>query len=471
MKKTKLLITLVLAALCHACAPGGERIESASLVLEHCRVVSMETSEVQAGSSLVIDGDSLVAVGPDGSFELPPGTARIDCEDRYVLPGLTDVHVHLGHPTELLSYLLAGVTTVVNLGGDHVDLFSGDRLSVLGLRDSVEAGELVGPTIYSSGQALDGDPATGPFQQALSSVDEALAAVEEQHAAGFDFIKVYDALDAERHGAIIDRAAELGMAVFGHVPETVGVEGALASGQAVVAHAEEFYPVIEGAEDLESAISKLAQEVARSGVAVIPNGAFVQSLVRQLEDLEQELAQPEVEYLAPAVRVWWEPRYNYYVNRDDPEGFLDQNRRRHAWIRQLVGELHHQEVLLLAGSDAAIPTALPGPSLHRELEELVESGLSNYQALRTATANVQIFMAEHSPGRGVFGTIAVGKRADLVVLEGNPLESLGALEEVTGVVVRGKWWATATLRDLREEKTEAFRTGQASTGRVESGGA
>jgi imidazolonepropionase-like amidohydrolase len=317
---------------------------------------------------------------------------------------------------------------------------------------------LTGPTIYSAGQALDGDPPTGPFQRALASVDEAIAVVEEQHDAGYDFVKVYDALDVERHGAIIDRATELGLAVFGHVPEAIGVEGTLASGQAVVTHAEEFYPAIEKATDLESAIASLANEVRRSGVIVIPNGAFVKGLVLQLENLEQQLSQPGVEYLAPAVRVWWEPRYNYYVNRDNPEGFMSQSRARHAWIRKLVRELDIRGVMLLAGSDASIPVALPGPSLHQELCELVESGLSNYDALRTATVNVEAFMSAHCPERGVFGTITVGRRADLVVLEENPLESLQALGGVTGVVLRGKWFATSTLRDLRDRDTRAFRS-------------
>ena len=254
-KPCAILLALALAVVA-ACAPSTEPIESASLVLENCRVLSMQNAEIQLDSTLVVDGDTLVAVGPNGSFSFPPETPRVDCGDQYVLPGLTDMHVHIGHPTELLSYLLAGVTTVVNLGGDHLDLFSGDRLSVLDLRQAVETKALIGPTLYSTGQALDGDPATGPFQRALPSVDAAIAAVEEQHAAGFDFIKVYDGLDAERHRAIIERATELGLAVFGHVPEAVGVAGTLASGQAVIAHAEEFCPAVEEADSEPSEDSR-----------------------------------------------------------------------------------------------------------------------------------------------------------------------------------------------------------------------
>ncbi len=453
-----LLLGLAVGVVSGSCAPRQVQLESASLVLEGCQVLTMATSEIQSDVSIVIAGDTIAAIGPDGSFDLPADTKRIACEGRYVLPGLTDMHVHIGHRSELSSYLLSGVTSVVNLGGDHVDLFSGERRSILALRDSVAAGQILGPTIYSAGQALDGDPATGPFQRALSSVGAAMAAVEQQYEAGFDFIKVYDALDVDRHRAIIDRANELGLAVFGHIPEAVGVERTLASGQAVVSHAEEFYPAIEETEDLEAAIANLVGQIQRSGVAVIPNGAFVNGLVLQLEDLEAQLSQPQVAYLAPAVRVWWEPKYNYYVNRDDPAGFLNQSRRRHAWIRRLVPALHEQSVPLLAGSDASIPVALPGPALQQELKELAASGLSNYEALRTATANVKSFMSAHRPWRGIFGTIAVGHRADLIMLDDNPLESLEALDALHGVVLRGQWLTRSTLWDLRDRETESFRS-------------
>lgn len=156
--------------------------------------------------------------------------------------------------------------------------------------------------------------------------------------------------------------------------------------------------------------------------------------------------------------MWWEPRYNYYVNRDDPAAFLEQSRRRHAWIRRLVRALHDQDVPLLAGSDASIPVALPRRALHEELQDLVASGLSTYEALRTATANVQSFMSTHRPQRGTFGTIAVGHRADLVVLDGNPIESLDALDAVHGVVLRGTWLTESALLELRERETESFRS-------------
>lgn len=447
---------LTCAVVSSACSAGQSPIESATLVLEDCNLITMRSPEVRSGMTVVVDADTIAAIGSDGSFRVPAGTATVDCEGRYVLPGLTDAHVHLGHRTELLSYLIGGVTTVFNLGGDHLDLFSGDRVSVLALRDSVAAGLLTGPTIYSAGQSLDADPATGPFQRPLSSVEEAEAAVFEQFEAGFDFIKVYDALDTTLHSAIIAASGELGMPVFGHIPEAVGVQSTLVSGQAVITHAEEFYPVVESAPDLDGAIRQLALDIRESEIAVIPNGAFIDGLIRQLEDLDRELARPEVNYLAPAVRVWWDPKYNYYVNRDEPQTFLERNRVVSAWIEQLVGELHAHGVLLLAGSDASIPVALPGPALHEELAALVQAGLTPYEALQAATANIEAFMTAHHPRERGFGTIAVGSRADLVILEADPLDSLDNLEAIVGIVLRGEWREAAQLRILRDQETAAW---------------
>ncbi|NNK49682.1 MAG: hypothetical protein HKP01_12485, partial [Gemmatimonadetes bacterium] len=200
----RLLAGLIAALAClTGCSEAPTRVESASLVLEGCRVITMRSSDVLEGVTIVVNADTIAAMGSDGTLLVPDSVPRLDCKGDFVLPGLTDAHVHIGHPTELISYLLSGVTTVFNLGGDHIDLFSGDRLDVLQLQDSVAAGRYPGPTIYSAGQALDGDPPTGPYQLGLASAEEAAEAVRQQFERGFDFIKVYDGLDETVHTAIV----------------------------------------------------------------------------------------------------------------------------------------------------------------------------------------------------------------------------------------------------------------------------
>ncbi len=416
----------------------------------------MTSDAVLRDHSVVVAGDQILAIEANTPRMLPAGVARIDCAGRYLLPGLTDAHIHLGHPSELLLYLRYGVTTVFNLGGDYLDLFSGDRMDILALRDSVQAGAVPGPTLFTAGQSLDGDPPTGPFQQPLASAADAEAAVAEQHAAGYDFVKVYDSLPPDVHAAIIEAARQQGMAVLGHIPEAVGVDGTLASGQQVIAHAEEFYPAFEAADDVAATIDSLAKAVRAAGVTVMPNTAFIRSLMAQLEDLDAELAHPDVRYLSPRVRVWWEPRYNYYTNRDNAAVFLEQTRAKYRWLLPLVAAMHREGVPLLLGSDAAVPVALPGRAVHDELDDLVAAGLTPFEALQTATSNVSSFAATHLPQHPGFGTLRVGHRADLLLVQANPLDSISNLRMIDGVMARGRWFTPTELTTLLDEAAARF---------------
>ncbi|MDJ0841061.1 MAG: amidohydrolase family protein [Acidobacteriota bacterium] len=441
---------------CNAQVTGTEKA-APTIVLENCRLVTMAADRVLPNHSVVVVGDKIAAIGPSDKITIPADARRIDCAGKYLLPGLTDAHVHIGDETELLSYLRHGVTTVFNLGGDYVDLFNNERLNIIELRDKVLRGELLGPTIFTTGRSLDGDPPTGPFQRRLASVQAATDAVLEQRRAGYDFIKVYDSLSPELHAAIIKTANRVGLAVFGHVPEPVGVRGTLTSGQHVIAHAEEFHPEFEDIADLPGTVKRLAEEVRKSGVYVIPNTAFISAMILQLEDLDAVLARPEVRYLAPRVRIWWEPRYNYYINRDNPEQFLAQVRKKRSWLIPLVRELHQQGVTLLMGSDASIPAALPGLAVHDELDDMVKAGLSPYEAIQTSTTHIETFATRFLAKKTRFGTIQVGRRADLILVSKNPLISVSNLRAIESVMVRGQWVSVKRLTELLKEKTAKFQ--------------
>lgn len=444
-----------------ASAPAGQSdsIErtSATLVFENCSVITMVSNKVLQQHSVVIAEGKVVTIAPTSVVSLPAETPRYDCQERYLLPGLTDTHVHVGDASELLSYLRYGITTVFNLGGDSLDLFTGERLDILALRDAVDEGAAVGARILTSGQALDGDPPTGPFQQSVATEAAAAAAVAEQASAGFDFIKVYDSLSPQLHTAIIAAAAQLDLPVFGHVPEAVGVADTLASGQQVIAHAEEFYPLFEDPSSTQASIQMIVEQARAAQVFVTPNTAFVRGLISQVQNLQQHLDKPDFQFLAPRVRVWWEPRYNYYVNRDNVADFLQQSQTKYAWLLPLVKALHDAGIPLLSGSDASIPVALPGRALHEELADLVAAGLSPYEALQTTTTHVATFAQRHLPHKTAFGLLRVGHRADLIVVEQNPLENIQNLLAVEGVMTAGRWFTAAALGDMLKAQTADWR--------------
>lgn len=454
-----LLVAILGSASVTGIATGQNPDESLppALVITNCQVVSVRDGRVLPEQMVVIERGVISYAGPMQESGYPESARVIDGAGKFVMPGLVDMHVHIGHESELTSYLLHGVTTVCNLGGDYVDLFSDESIDICELRSHVASGAVIGPRIYSAGQALDGDPRTGPFQRALSSPAAAAEAVLEQKSHGFDFIKVYDALDEPTLMAIVRAAANSELAVIGHIPELPGVEKTLVSGVQLIAHAEEFYPVFEEVDDFEDTARKLAVRVKQSGVTVIPNTAFVRRLIAQLDDLPKVLADERVDLLAPRVRRWWLPEYNYYTRRDNPAQFLADTTRKYEWLIPLVAELHRAGVPLITGTDSSIPGALPGSSMLEEFRDLHSAGLTPLEILQTATLNPARFLHEHTSPTIEMGEVRTGYRADLLLLNKNPMDNLFELNEtIVGVVFNGRYSTREELQQLLMEQVEDF---------------
>jgi imidazolonepropionase-like amidohydrolase len=247
------------------------------------------------------------------------------------------------------------------------------------------------------------------------------------------------------------------LAVVGHIPENVSINKLLNSGVKLIAHGEEFYPAFEDSQDFELTAQNLAKQVKQAGVAVTPNSAFIRRMIDQLEDLPKVLEDPKVKNLAPRVIRWWNPRYNFYTTRDEPAKFLEQTKRKYKWLMIFVRELHKAGVPLLTGTDASIPGALPGYSMMEEFKDLETAGLSAAEILRTATINSARFILDNTPTNIRFGEIREGYRADLVLLDQNPLEKTSALDQsIVGVVFNGRWAKKESLRKLLDEKVEKF---------------
>lgn len=427
-----------------------------NLVIKNCTVVSVSDGKLIRNQWIQIENGLISYVGSQPDIVFSNSTHIVDGTGKFILPGLVDMHVHIGHESELTSYLLHGVTTVCNLSGDYVDLFSDERIDICKLRSKVASGQVIGPRIFSAGQALDGDPRTGPFQRALTGPVPAAEAVLEQKRAGFDFIKVYDSLDEPTLNAIIRTAADCDLAVIGHIPEKLSVPRTISSGIQLIAHAEEFYSVFEETQDIERTARELAAVVKKSGVSVTPNTAFIRRMIEQLENLDAVLADEQVKFLAPRVRRWWTPRYNYYTNRENPEKFLAEAKRKYQWLIPLVKELHQADVPLITGTDSSIPGALPGSSMFEEFKDLEAAGLKPLEIVQTATLRPARFLKEHTPHKAS-GRVRENFAADLLLLDRNPLEHFKELDTILiGVIFNGRYVTTRELRKLLVEQTKEF---------------
>lgn len=441
--------TVVLLSSSVAAPPGRASpapYETRATAFTHVNVVTMTDETVRADQTVVVRNGRIAAIGEAGRVRIPFGARRIEGRGRYLLPGLADMHMHLPYgdggradiPAVLQLYVANGVTTVMNLLGlpEHFEA-----------RARVASGEWLGPEIWTSGFFVN-----QPFVTTPEEVERSIA---EQSAAGVDVIKLHGELTREAYARAFEVARREGLPVIGHIPRNLGVAAAIEERQGVVVHAEEYlggYYLFAGRhccdDNFDGDTRALARSTAEAGTWVIPTLAVFKGIAPQIEDLDAVLARPDVAYMPASVVEEWLPANNRYRDRSREElpafagMFLIQ--------QHLVRRMHEAGVRMMAGSDAPANAAVShGFAIHDELAEMVAAGLTPYEALRAATYNP----AEWLGRLDETGAIERGKRADLVLLDANPLQDIGATRAIRGVMIRGRWMPRreieATLQTLR----------------------
>ena len=411
-----------------------------TLAIVGASVVPMTEARVLARHTVVVRGDRIVAVGPEGRVAVPAGATRIDGRGKYLIPGLVDMHVHFDgaeHERDLPLYLANGVTTVRNMRGTpvHVEM-----------RERIARGELAGPTVYTA----------GPYPDRLSPSVDVEQVVREQWLTGYDFLKVHDhGFARERYVQLAARARTHGMPLLGHVAKEVGVETAVREGHQTIEHVENlmqtFFDMQLDTTRFPALVTAL-RGATPSGTrtCVVPTLIVFGYVVRHMEEFPHLLAlqaRPELAHVREPLRAAWAPERNSYVRRGlgreaEMPRIAERTRQQFAFLSAMTRALHAGGIPLAAGSDAGVPYTLPGYSLVEELALLQDAGLTPHEALRAATRT-----AAECMGKGTeFGRIAPGLRADLVLLEHDPLAGLRGVRDPAGVVVRGRWLPRAALR-------------------------
>lgn len=445
MKRRHLLLLLLVLALNSSALPvapvapvanatrvdHGKAAASAVVAFVNVNVVPMDREGVLEGQTVVVSDGRISEIGAASKTKVPQGATRIEGKGRYLMPGLVDMHTHLNSPAELPLYLANGVTTVFNLNGRPANLL---------WRADVEQGRLAGPTIYTC----------GPTIRTAQKADEARRLVEEQSKAGYDSIKIYNGVSKEAYDVLIAEAKKHHLLYIGHIPREPGLESVLQAGQAI-AHAEEYvYTTFKNNTDDESRIPEVAAATAKAGVPVILTFVAYDHIIKQVETLPALLAAPEMKYLAPWVRDSWGVDVNpYKLNLGTQGAALTKSL---AFQKKLARELHRAGVKIMTGTDAMNPGVVPGYSEHEELRHLLDIGFTPFEALRAATR----YPAEFFKQPAEFGTIAVGKRADLLLLDGNPLRDVAIVARPLGVMARGRWMPQDELRRMLEDVPAAY---------------
>ena len=374
-------------------------------------VVPMDGSErILERQTVLIEDHQIIALGQNEKIAIPEGTYIIDGTAKFLIPGLVDAHVHLRHAdtTDLLSYLKAGVTTIREMNG---------RPFLLDWRKQIEKGALLGPTLYVASPTIGNfsSPREGyPTPTTIAQVDSTINRFAEQ---GYDWIKVYTFLPSDMFIPIIEAAARHGIPVGGHPPlgisfddmlkmksieHLLGYLDPLMTKEAISLDEEDMRGVFHAVDYDKEGLIKLAQKTNLAGVWNCPTILFFDHRV-PTERVRKAWEQPHLRKLGHENRV------------------------------AIVKALHEAGADLVVGTDSDAGDDLPAEAIHEELANMLEAGMSAYQVLNAATNKAAEFLG----GQSEFGTISVGKRADLIMLEHNPFEDLSSIKSPIHVMSRG----------------------------------
>jgi imidazolonepropionase-like amidohydrolase len=364
----------------------------------------------------------------------------IDGRGKFLMPGLAEFHAHVpsggqaAHAHRTLSlYALAGVTTARGMLGAPMHL---------ALRDSIADGKLFGPRLFTSGPSFNGNSVTSP--------ERAIAMVREQKEAGYDLLKIHPGVPREAFDSLARTANQLGITFSGHVPLEVGLDAALTAKHSTIDHVDGLIEAMYAGNapltaqrsgffglgivrELDmSRFQGIVDRVRASGVAMVPTQILSDNYANDATG-DALTSLPEFRYWVPQQVANWRAAKNNLLS---PTGAPREQRQEYiALRRRFIKALHDAGVPFLLGSDAPQLWNVPGFSTHRELVALVAAGLTPYQALRTGTVNV----AKYLKKEGRSGVVRGGARADLILLDANPLQDISNSMRINGVVVNGRW--------------------------------
>jgi imidazolonepropionase-like amidohydrolase len=363
---------------------------------------------------VVIRDGRIVDAGPRSMVTLPGDLPVVDAAGKTVVPGLWDMHTHVTQIEWGPVYLAAGVTTVRDMGNE-IEF-------ITALRDSVDAGRSAGPRLLLAGLVDGGGPdAFGVYY--ATNVDEARQIVRRYRDAGFQQIKIYSLVIPAVVDAVCAEAHRLGMTVTGHIPNGMTIEQAVSAGFDHIAHLP-----IRG----EAGTPEVTRTIAflREHHTVIDPTQSWNELLGHAAGAPVAAFQPGIEKIPAPLRRLFSNTGVAGIDAATARARLEQSLR-------IVKALHDAGVLVVAGTDEGIP----GHSLHREIELYVEAGFSPMEALQAAT----IVSARAMKLDGELGTIERGKRADLVVLDANPLDAIRNIRSVRWTVAGGRMYDAGTL--------------------------
>ena len=439
---------------------GSQSPIAASVAITNVTVIDTASGALRPDITILVKGDRITEVAPAARVSVSANAQQVDGRGKFLIPGLWDMHVHVfgngdQDDTEGSEYFFPllvanGVVGVRDMGTDADDIARVNRWNA-----EIEAGRLTAPRVIVTSRIVDGEPPTWSNSLVVRSAEEGRAAVRTLKASGAQTIKVYWNLSRDAYLAIADESTKEELPFAGHVPYVMTASEASTIGQRSIEHLD---GVAQACSSKESEwLSKRQARMWTAADALEMRRTFDES---KCDALAATFKRNNT-WLVPTTVVFFDPKNLDSSSRlrfarppvaermrqgaPKPGARADEiTRNAELAMRRTMGRA--AAALFLVGSDLseARPTNLPGFSLHDELQLLVEAGLTPLEALQTATLNPARFFRRESE----LGTVAVGKLADLVLLDANPLNAITSTTKVNAVVSNGRLFRRADLDDL-----------------------
>jgi len=437
----KKLLYGLLAIFLVSCSLIPKLDNTTAILISNVNIVDVRSGQILQNRQVVIDSGKIKSISEDIEQRIR-FSMKIDGKGKYLMPGLAEMHAHIPPPMTdaqrvedvLFLYLSNGITTIRGMLGDpaHLDL-----------REQAKNGKILSPRIFTSSPSLNGNSVT--------TKEEAIEKVSSYKREGYDFLKIHPGIAREVFDQVVTTANEVGIEFAGHVPVDVGIRHALESKYASIDHVDGFLeglvPESANVKPNENGFfgynftnladtSKIDELVAKANeneVWIVPTQSLFTKWFAPT-DADELLALPEMKYMPTATLENWKQRKEESTGKGT--GFTKEQWQKFDSIRKkLIKKLQDNGYGMLLGSDAPQLFNVPGFSIHKEMQDMADAGMTNLEIIQSGTINP----AKYFKMSTIFGEVKEGLDADLILLYDNPIENLGALKNISGVVRQGKW--------------------------------
>ncbi len=432
--------------------PSRSALAPGSFAITDVTALPLTGDATLRDATVVVRDGRIAEIGATRNVKVPSGARRVNGRGKYLIPGLADMHTHLysdGDVPDSVGKYELGVMLASGVTATRLMIGTSEHFA---LRRQVEAGNVAGPQLWIASPQFTGKEDVN--SRVVTTPEDARAAVKEMAERGYDFIKLTLFITPPVYDAIVEEAERRRIPVVGHVDPDVGVARALRAGQQIEHLDNYLESVLADSAPMKTSVSdrglfrpkywesldwiddrkveRIAGETARARIFTCPTLTVFKTAFALGQSLDEIRSRPDWAIMPPEMRkLYLAAREKYWS-----QAASEERRMRYVDVRnRLVKAIADSGGKIMAGSDTPEWFFGYGWTIHRELESLVAAGLTPHQALAAATRNPAEFLRASKE----WGTIEKGKRADLLLLDGNPLEDIRNTSRIEAVVLGGRW--------------------------------